>query len=210
MPGPPVSLLLVLAVKTLMIDSNDRSETEIGVEFLVTNLSLASAKASYEASVAARVSLDVVLKEYRSNSITLLGLATGVAAFVGFSDLEASIFLFIASLLYVIAVGLVAAQFWPIDWKQFPTSASHLEFEKSTIRTDVDFFVAMTTENQAAFDHNNSTLSTVARRTALLLLVIGAMTATMIVATTQHPDGSSDRPIRVIVEEIGPGEGDGG
>jgi hypothetical protein len=61
--------------------------------------------------------LDDLLKNYRSNTTIVLGLATGAATFFGFEDSRKGFWFFLAILAYAIAALIAASMFSPVKWR---------------------------------------------------------------------------------------------
>ena len=83
----------------------------------MTSMYRGSVDAFYEESRTARTELDALLQSYRSNTTTVLALATGAATFFGFSSSPKGAWFVAALVAYGIAAGLAATLFWPVDWK---------------------------------------------------------------------------------------------
>ena len=100
--------------------------------------------AYYLESQAAAKGLDDLLKQYRSNTATVLTLATGAATFFGFSDTPKGNWYLAALGAYALATILAATIFWPLDWQGNPASETGPVFmtngaQLNTTKTKYDF-----------------------------------------------------------------------
>jgi hypothetical protein len=71
----------------------------------------------YEESKGARAVMDALLIRYRTNTTTILGLATGAATFFGFSSSPKGIFFVLALAAYGVATLVSIAIYWPTAWR---------------------------------------------------------------------------------------------
>ena len=71
----------------------------------------------YEESKAARTVMDELLIRYRTNTTTVLALATGAATFFGFSDSPKGVFFVLSLAAYAVATFLAVAIYWPTPWR---------------------------------------------------------------------------------------------
>ncbi|MGU3500895.1 hypothetical protein [Mycobacterium sp. C31M] len=71
----------------------------------------------YEESKAAREVMDKLLATYRTNTTTVLALATGAATFFGLSDSPKGIFFIFSMVAYGIGSLVAVTIYWPQAWR---------------------------------------------------------------------------------------------
>ena len=76
-----------------------------------------SVKVFYEESKAARQTMDELLIRYRTNTTTVLALATGAATFFGFADSPKGFFYVLSMVAYAIAAFCAIGIYWPRSWR---------------------------------------------------------------------------------------------
>lgn len=157
----------------------------------------------YSESKAAREALDETYKQYRSQTTTVLALATGAAAFFGFEDSSKGGWYVAALVAYGVGALLAALIFLPKKWLVNPAHDFQAVLSSPSVpnlsptKATYDMAVA----HQVAFATNRNTVENVARlyrglvaATALVVILAGVN------VVRQEPD-VPDKPTRVILVE---------
>jgi hypothetical protein len=157
----------------------------------------------YEESKAARLGLDEVIRQYRTNTTAVLALATGAATFFGLDQSVKGPFYVAALVAYGLAVLVGATIYLPWSWVR---NAAHdmgdalLDSAAPPMpvaKAHFDLAIA----HQLGFTKNLRSIVKVSRLYRLLLALTALVIMLAGVNTTQEEPDTPDEPTRVIVME---------
>lgn len=164
-----------------------------------------SLKLFYEESRAAREGVDALLAQYRSNTTTVLTLATGAAAFFGFADSPKGLWFSLALLAYAVAVVIAVSLYWPTDWKVNVASQVQGEPGRGELLTPSKLMYDLGVGNQKMYQANADKVrgkSGIAARFNMLIVAAGLVVLLASVNTLLVEGEKSPEITRVqIVEE---------
>ncbi len=145
------------------------------------------AKIFYEESLAERRALDGVRDKYRSNSVAILALGTGVTTLAGFANSARSIWWWATVIAYVISVLAVMYIYWPHGWNR--NSVNDLTKPQNTTLTEAQVQEEMGKGHQSAFDINLRCINRLANgyRTAMAFVAL-VVVFSMFAMSVQSPE----------------------
>lgn len=140
------------------------------------------------------------LKNYRSNVVTVLAVATGAAAFFGFDKSSKGVFYALALGAYAAAALAAIPILWPFEWKTNPASdfKAALADQPGMIKTKAQYDLAVA--YQAIWQHNEKLIRSISRWFQITtLLAVAVVLLAGINATVQHP-AVPDKPTHIVID----------